>query len=73
MGILTPSGHRRIFCVAFDARNDEIVTCGMRHMRFWTLQGHLLRGINGRFEKAVNEVNMTSLAVSRKVHVVAAF
>ncbi len=60
-------GHpRRIFCVAANPADGTFVTCGVNHVKFWSVSGRLLRGQSGNFTKGTKFQAMVSLAVSRK-------
>lgn len=67
--VASATGHsRRIFSVAFNPSDDSIITCGIQHVKFWTVTGRLLRGKTGDFSTGggTKEQAFLSLTVSKK-------
>jgi echinoderm microtubule-associated protein-like 6 len=45
------NGHsERVFDIAF--HGEQVITCGVKHIRFWTLLGNTLQFSDGRFGKS---------------------
>lgn len=42
--------HERVFDICYSG--DKVITCGVKHMRFWTLLGNTLQPTDGLFGKS---------------------
>jgi len=57
---------RHVFQARFNPLDNSIVTVGVRHVKFWSIRGRLLRGLNGVFDSGDQYSRMLSVCVSSK-------
>ena len=56
----------RVFACACNPADDTVVTIGLAHVKFWTVNGRLMRGKSGNFTQGSKHQAFVSLAVSKK-------
>ena len=62
--IAESSAGDRILDIIFNPFNSQIISCGVRNIKFWTLKGNTLTGKPGQFGKAATLQTVFSVGLS---------